>query len=408
MITLSAIVRNFRADHPDFETEKLTFEKDDDGNLKRDRDGKYVKWANVESGIVNTRLVKGKPVYNEDRTFNKSQTITSQASFQQWFSDDHADQIALNLDFRFENGIYVFEDRAFFPVNQNSRLWNELFSVDGESLTEVGQAVLRKIRDVDPEFGQGMSDVNALKQRYDRWEARERNYHFTLEAETTFTYRGDEEFAFFGDDDLWIFIDDKLVIDLGGLHPPAGCMNLLAARKQSDQRVLVPGYLDLRLANPRNRALNGSNTLRLRLREDLGIQHADEYTELVLQVGKTYSMKLFYAERHTFEANCCFYTTLHFHSPTPVEPKPLPHNDPPSKPTAPIKDRPTEPSRDLPIWWDDPGIWEIGERIVCVTPIQTIVRREEEITIIRRVRKVEEIDASPTCPTGSTELNCQD
>ena len=41
--------------------------------------------------------------------------------------------------------------------------------------------------------------------------------------------------------------------------------------------------------------------------------------------------------------------------------------------------------------------------IVCVAPVRTIVRREEEIVLIRRVRKVEEVDASPTCPTGTTE-----
>lgn len=41
--------------------------------------------------------------------------------------------------------------------------------------------------------------------------------------------------------------------------------------------------------------------------------------------------------------------------------------------------------------------------IVCVAPVRTMVRREEEIILIRRVRKVEEVDASPTCPTGSTQ-----
>ncbi len=36
--------------------------------------------------------------------------------------------------------------------------------------------------------------------------------------------------------------------------------------------------------------------------------------------------------------------------------------------------------------------------IVCVAPVRTIVRREEEILLIRRVRKVEEVDAAPACP----------
>ncbi|MGB3536290.1 MAG: hypothetical protein WBA13_22580 [Microcoleaceae cyanobacterium] len=42
--------------------------------------------------------------------------------------------------------------------------------------------------------------------------------------------------------------------------------------------------------------------------------------------------------------------------------------------------------------------------IVCVAPVRTIIRREEEITIIRKVRKVEEIDASPACPTNTTQI----
>ncbi|MDB9527530.1 hypothetical protein PN498_16145 [Oscillatoria sp. CS-180] len=42
--------------------------------------------------------------------------------------------------------------------------------------------------------------------------------------------------------------------------------------------------------------------------------------------------------------------------------------------------------------------------IVCVAPVRTMVRREEEIVLIRRVRKVEEVDASPTCPVGATQM----
>jgi hypothetical protein len=36
--------------------------------------------------------------------------------------------------------------------------------------------------------------------------------------------------------------------------------------------------------------------------------------------------------------------------------------------------------------------------IVCVAPVRTIVRREEEILLVRRIRKVEDIDAGPACP----------
>jgi hypothetical protein len=39
--------------------------------------------------------------------------------------------------------------------------------------------------------------------------------------------------------------------------------------------------------------------------------------------------------------------------------------------------------------------------ILCFSPIRTVVRREEEIVLIRRVRKVEEVDASPACPINT-------
>ncbi|MGL5081843.1 MAG: hypothetical protein ACRC8A_10185 [Microcoleaceae cyanobacterium] len=45
--------------------------------------------------------------------------------------------------------------------------------------------------------------------------------------------------------------------------------------------------------------------------------------------------------------------------------------------------------------------------IVCVTPVRTIVRREEEVVLIRKVRKVEEVDASPACPVNTTQVASQ-
>ena len=45
--------------------------------------------------------------------------------------------------------------------------------------------------------------------------------------------------------------------------------------------------------------------------------------------------------------------------------------------------------------------------IVCVSPVRTFVRREEEIILIRRVRKLEEIDASPACPVNTSQINEQ-
>ncbi|MGL5080078.1 MAG: hypothetical protein ACRC8A_01190 [Microcoleaceae cyanobacterium] len=42
--------------------------------------------------------------------------------------------------------------------------------------------------------------------------------------------------------------------------------------------------------------------------------------------------------------------------------------------------------------------------IVCVAPVRTIVRREEEVILTRKIRKIEEIDASPACPINTAQL----
>ena len=90
------------------------------------------------------------------------------------------------------------------------------------------------------------------------------NYHFTLEMHTNFKYEGGEIFTFRGDDDLWVFINGKLAIDLGGVHGPL--------EKSAD--------LD---------ALAG---------------------QLGIQIGNTYTLDFFFAERHTTQSNFRIETTI--------------------------------------------------------------------------------------------------
>ncbi|MEM7794820.1 MAG: hypothetical protein AAF579_10250 [Cyanobacteria bacterium P01_C01_bin.118] len=90
----------------------------------------------------------------------------------------------------------------------------------------------------------------------------------------------------------------------------------------------------------------------------------------------------------------------------------VPANQPPSYPKPPVSKPPKDNTPKVPVVinnWDQLTFDQFGRNpatdIICVAPVRTMIHREEEIVLIRRVRKVEEIDASPTCPTGTTSVD---
>jgi fibro-slime domain-containing protein len=109
-------------------------------------------------------------------------------------------------------------------------------------------------------------------QGFGEYEGSGHNFHFTFELHTEFIYKGGEIFTFTGDDDLWVFVNDHLGIDLGGLHPE------------------VSQSIDLD-------------------------QVAQRFG---LEVGKTYPLDLFHAERHTNASHFRVETSIQFTNCDPI------------------------------------------------------------------------------------------
>jgi len=187
-ITLTGTIRDFRVDHPDFETfpgtyNKVALELDDDGKPILDMD------------------------YYTSKLGTSGQSVDSPASFAQWFRDTPNVNISLPYAIELDNnqsepgGIYVWarerqmsgDLQYFFPIDDQG--FGLSYHMPGHKLRWAGEGV--------------------------------HNFHFTYELKTKFSYEPGQVFKFVGDDDVWVYINGNLVVDLGGVHAQQSASVLL-------------------------------------------------------------------------------------------------------------------------------------------------------------------------------------
>jgi fibro-slime domain-containing protein len=148
----------------------------------RDFQRAHPDFEGSRSGLV-TGLVGATLPPNKKPIFvgaSKAGAITDVSTFAQWYNDvpdvNRRTTLPLTLTETVPgSGILEFNDPAFFPI-------------DGVLFGNEGLA---------------------------------HNYHFTLELHTSFTYQPGQTFHCTADDDMWVYINNQLVVDLGGVHPPA-------------------------------------------------------------------------------------------------------------------------------------------------------------------------------------------
>jgi fibro-slime domain-containing protein len=90
------------------------------------------------------------------------------------------------------------------------------------------------------------------------------NQDFTTEIHLRFKHEAGQVFTFVGDDDLWLFINNKLAIDLGGVHD----------------------------------------------RQQGSVNLDDKAKDLGIEIGRSYPMDIFHAERHVSESHFRMETTI--------------------------------------------------------------------------------------------------
>lgn len=253
-LEIAVTLRDFDASsHPDFE-------------FKRAHEAHAIHGLRLDLGIVGSDIEildrdrpedqrdpnNRKPIYNGGSREERFRSTNSKERFDQWYRDTpgiNSTHSGVVLDLTLDAQTQTYK----FGKDPNGVVWGTQGIITNATGNYVGFFPLDGLT-TGPD-GQPIKRRNGI-------DGKPHNFHFTLELHHQFEYTRGQQFTFIGDDDLWVFINGKRVVDLGGLH--------------------------------------NSETASVNL-DTLGL------TE-----GQIYHFDLFYAERHTVEANFFMETSIAF------------------------------------------------------------------------------------------------